>query len=157
MISWGWRPGRTEGIWRHGLPAMRPLVAAAPWLTVMLLLVMFHLLDGELVAAKGVLFDLPAQGVAEGEPAGLVALVLPMHHETPVFFDDARYMLSDDASSAAFARHLSERAARTDRKTMLVLADRRVAGGELMKMAAIAKRSGVGKVMFAEKRAGEGE
>ena len=40
---------------------------------------------------------------------------------------------------------------------MLVLADRRVAGGELMKMAAIAKRSGVGKVMFAEKRAGEGE
>ena len=157
MISWGWRPGRTEGIWRHGLPAMRPLVAAAPWLTVMLLLVMFHLLDGELVAAEGVPFDLPAQGVAEGEPAGLVALVLPMHHETLVFFDDARYMLSDGASADAFSRHLAERAARTDRKTMLVLADRRVAGGELMKMAAIAKRSGVGKVMFAEKRAGEGE
>ena len=124
---------------------------------VMLLLVMFPLLDGELVAAKGVLFDLPDSGVAEGEASGLAALVLPMHHETLVFFDDARYMLSDGASADAFARHLAERAARTDRKTMLVLADRRVAGGELMKMAAIAKRSGVGKVMFAEKRAGEGE
>ena len=157
MISWGWRPGRTEGIWRHGLPAMRPLVAAAPWLTVMLLLVMFHLLDGELVAAKGVLFDLPDSGVAEGEASGLVALVLPMHHETLVFFDDSRYMLSDDASAAAFLRHLSERAARTDRKTMLVLADRRVAGGELMKMASIARRSGLDKVLFAEKREGAGE
>ena len=157
MISWGWRPARTEGIWHHGLPAMRPLVAAAPWLAVMLLMVMFHLLDGELVAAKGVLFDLPDPGVAEGEASGLVALVLPMHHETLVFFDDARYMLSDGASADAFSRHLAERAARTDRNTMLVLADRRVAGGELMKMAAIAKRSGVDKVLFAEKRAGEGE
>ncbi len=157
MISWGWNPRRTEGIWRHGLPAIRPFVAAAPWLAVMLLLVMFHLLDGELVAAKGVLFDLPDPGVTEGEASGLVALVLPMHHETLVFFDDARYMLSDGASAAAFSRHLAERAARTDRKTMLVLAARRVAGGELMKMASIARRSGVGRVLFAEKREGERE
>ena len=157
MISWGWNPRRTEGIWRHGLPAIRPFVAAAPWLAVMLLLVMFHLLDGELVAAKGVLFDLPDPGVTEGEASGLVALVLPMHHETLVFFDDARYMLSDGASAAAFSRHLAERAARTDRKTMLVLADRRVAGGELMKMVSIARRSGVGRVLFAEKREGESE
>ncbi len=157
MISWGWNPRRTEGIWRHGLPAIRPFVAAAPWLAVMLLLVMFHLLDGELVAAKGVLFDLPDPGVTGGEASGLVALVLPMHHETLVFFDDARYMLSDGASAAAFSRHLAERAARTDRKTMLVLADRRVAGGELMKMASIARRSGVGRVLFAEKREGERE
>lgn len=157
MISWGWTPARTEGIWRHGLPAMRPLVSAAPWLAVALILAMFNLLDGALVSSKGVLFDLPDPGIAEGEAAGLVALVLPMHHETLVFFDDSRYMLSDDASSAAFSRHLSERAARTDKKTMLVLADRRVAGGELMKMAAIARRSGLDKVLFAEKREGEGE
>ena len=157
MIAWGWTPARTEGIWRHGLPAMRPFVAAAPWLAVALILAMISLLDGTLVSSRGVLFDLPAPGVAEGEAAGLVALVLPMHHETLVFFDDSRYMLSDDASAAAFLRHLSERAARTDRKTMLVLADRRVAGGELMKMASIARRSGLDKVLFAEKREGEGE
>lgn len=155
MIAWGWTPARTEGIWRHGLPAMRPFVAAAPWLAVALILAMISLLDGTLVSSRGVLFDLPAPGVAEGEAAGLVALVLPMHHETLVFFDDSRYMLSDDASAAAFLRHLSERAARTDRKTMLVLADRRVAGGELMKMASIARRSGLDKVLFAEKREGE--
>ena len=157
MIAWGWTPARTEGIWRHGLPAMRPFVAAAPWLAVALILAMISLLDGTLVSSRGVLFDLPAPGVAEGEAAGVVALVLPMHHETLVFFDDSRYMLSDDASAAAFLRHLSERAARTDRKTMLVLADRRVAGGELMKMASIARRSGLDKVLFAEKREGEGE
>ena len=157
MISWGWKPARTEGIWRHGLPAIRPLVAAAPWLAVALILAMFNLLEGALVSSKGVLFDLPDPGIAEGEAAGLVALVLPMHSETLVFFDDSRYMLSDDVSSAAFLRHLSERAARTDKKTMLVLADRRVAGGELMKMAAIARRSGLEKVLFAEKREAEGE
>ena len=152
MISWGWRPGRTEGIWRHGLPAMRPLVAAAPWLTVMLLLVMFHLLDGELVAAKGVLFDLPDSGVAEGEASGLVALVLPMHHETLVFFDDARYSLSDAASVATLKDRLGTCAGAEPSGTFLLLADRRVPTGDVMRLVGIARESGLVRVQIAERR-----
>ena len=42
-------------------------------------------------------------------------------------------------------------------KTLLALADRRVTGGELMSFAALARRSGVRKVLFAEKKSGDAE
>lgn len=151
MSPWGWSPERTQGVWRHGAPWMRPAVAAAPWITVILLLALFYLIGGTFTSAKGVLFDLPDTSLEEGEATGLVALVMPMSRETLVFFDDARYMLGDSASAAAFGEHVAERAAKTERKTLLVLADRRVAGGELMKLAALAKKGGMRRVLFGEK------
>ena len=158
MNPWNWAPGRTQGIWRHGPAWLRPLAAAVPWITVGFLLLMLHMVGGALSSARGVLFDLPdASGLEEGEPASLVALVLPMPHETLVFFDDARYTTGDDVSSAAFGDHLADRVGKVERKTLLVLADRRVSTGELMKIAGIARRSGVERVLMAEKRRGETE
>lgn len=152
MSPWGWSPERSQGIWRYGAVWLKPFVAAAPWLTVVLLLVMIHLVGGTFTAAKGVLFDLPAGQLAEGEATGLVALVMPTDHETLVFFDDSRYLLGDDASAATLREHLSESVRHTGDKTLLVLADRRVAGGDLMKLSGIARNGGVEKVLFAEKR-----
>ena len=73
------------------------------------------------------------------------------------FFDDSRFMLGDAASAQAFAEQLGERLSRTGRKSLLVLADRRTSGGDLMEFAAIARKSGVEKVLFAEKRPEEAE
>ena len=36
-------------------------------------------------------------------------------------------------------------------KTLLVLADRRISGGDLMKFAAVARRNGVARILFAGK------
>ena len=158
MSRWKWAPERSEGIWRHGAVRFRPFLSAVPWITVLLLVEMVHLLGGTLVSAKGVLFDLPAgSGLVDGESAALVALVMPTPHGTIVFFDDARYALGDEASVAALGEHLADRAAKTDRKTLLVLADRRIATGELMKMAGMARASGVGRVLFAEKNEGKAD
>lgn len=158
MRQWKWTPERSQGIWRYGTVWFKPLLAAVPWITVLLLLEMFHLIGGTLVSSAGVLFDLPdGSGMEEGASAALVALLMPMPRETLVFFDDARYTMGDVASVDAFGDHLSDRAAKTDRKTLLVLADRRVAAGELMKIAAIAKRGGVERVLFAEKQKGKTE
>ena len=154
MSPWGWSPERTQGIWRYGAPWMRPFAAAVPWLTIGLLLLLMHFVGGTFTSAKGVLFDLPEAGLAEGEATELVALVMPMPHETLVFFDDSRYVLGDASSAAALREHLAERLGRTANRTMLVLADRRVSGGELMKFATIARRGGVSKVLFAERKAG---
>ena len=153
MSPWGWTPERNLGIWRHGAVWMRPFSAAVPWVTLALLLVMLHVVAGTLTAAKGTLFDLPDSGLAEGEATGLVALAIPHAHETLVFFDDSRYVLDDAASMRAFGAHLSERVARSESKTLLVLADRRIHGGDLMEIAAVAKRGRVAKVLFAQKRA----
>ena len=140
MSPWKWTPERSQGIWRHGPAWTRPLVSAAPWVTVLFLLLMLYMVSGTFVTERGVLFDLPdSSGLDEGESASLVALVMPMPHETLVF------------------SHLEDRVAKSNRKTLLVLADRRVATGELMKIAAMARRSGVGSVLFAEKRAGKAD
>ena len=45
MTDWRWRPERTMGIWRHGAGWLRPFVAAAPYVTVGLLLLMHELLE----------------------------------------------------------------------------------------------------------------
>ena len=98
------------------------------------------------------LFDLPEAGLADGETTGLVALVMPMSHETLVFFDDSRYLLGDEASMRAFGENLSLRTDKSPTKTLLVLADRRVAGGELMRLASVARSNSVERILFAEKK-----
>ena len=154
MSPWGWTPERTQGIWKYGAAWMKPLAAAVPWLTVLLLLMMFFLMGGKLTSAEGVIFDLPAAEVTESESTSLVALVMPMPRETLVFFDDARYSLGDELSFAAFGEHLADRVEKAERKSLLVLADRRVAGGELMKIAAAARKSRAERILFAEKKSG---
>lgn len=150
--SFGWTPERSQGIWRHGAPCLRPFVAAAPWITVALLLVLFHLIGGTLVTDKGALFDLPDTGLADGEVTGPVALIVRVPQDTLVYFDDSRYTLGDVASAAALADNLSEAVASSSRKTILALADRNIAAGDLMKFTALARKSGVKKVLFAEKK-----
>lgn len=157
MSPWGWSPERTQGIWRYGAGWLRPFAAAVPWITVLLLMLMMHMVGGTFTSEKGVLFDLPEGSAADGEPTGLVALVMPMPRETLVFFDDARYTLGDGRSAASLAEHLGQRVGRLTNKTMLVLADRRVPMGELMKFASIARQGGVSKVLFAERKAGAQE
>jgi biopolymer transport protein ExbD len=131
---------------------MRSFSAAVPWITVGLLLLMMHFVSGTLTSAQGVLFDLPGCSPSDGEATGLVALMMPTESETLVFFDDARYVVGDDSSMTVFGRHLSERSELVKHRTLLVMADRRVPGGELMRLAEVARQSGLDKVLFAEKR-----
>ena len=151
MSAWGWQRARTQGIWNHGPLWFRPLAVMAPYLTVVLALVLMHFLSGTLAAAEGLLFELPPGEAADGEVAKLVALVMPMPQDTLVFFDDARYSLGDDASLSAFGRHLSDRLAQVKPQTLLVLADRRVSGGELSKLMSTVRKCGAERVLFATK------
>lgn len=157
MSPWGWTPERAPGIWRHGAAWLKPIVAAAPYLTVGLLLLQLRVVSGTLTAAEGTLFDLPAAVSKDAVGESPVALMMPMTRETLVFFDDTRYLMGEDASRRALGEQLADRFARRTGKTLLVLADRRVAGGELMRLAALAKANGVARVLFAEKRAESGE
>ena len=152
MTSWGWNAKRAKQEAQVGVAWLRPLVAAVPLITVGVLLLMFYLIAGTFTSARGVLFDLPSAGMDEGVRTKLVALVMPKPNETLVFFDDARFLLGDPVSVSAFGALLSERAAKTGERSLLVLADRRVAGGELMKLAGLAKSSGIERILFAERR-----
>lgn len=154
MTSWGWKPASSRGIWDHGPLWLRPLSAASPWIALGLLVIMLHMVGGTLASAQGVLLDLPDSGLAEGEATELVALVMPMPTtgETCVFFDDARYTLDSGASTAAFAEHLAARSGKISAKTLLVLSDKSVPCGEMSKVAAVARMSGLDRILFANRR-----
>lgn len=151
--GWGWGALSGDAMRRHDIAWLRPFVAAAPWLTLLALVLMLHLLGGAMTMREGVLFDLPDTSIADGERTPLVALLLPMTRETLVFFDDARFVLGDGQSMETFREQLAERAAKLKINSLLVLADRRVTAGELMNFATVAKGAGVSRILFAKRHA----
>lgn len=137
---------------------LRYISQMAPWLTLVLLAVMFIFLQGALAPAPSLAFDLPDAGSADSAQPGLVALLLPggaeggMAEGTLVFFDDARYVLSDPAGAEEFAGRLGDRAMETKCGTLTLLADRRVPAGDVMQVMAIARSKRLSHVQLAEKR-----
>ena len=153
--QWGWRPRQTEGIWRHGCAWAKPLFAAVPWITLTLLLALFAFIGDRLPQVPGVVCDLPAPVAGQAEATGLAALVLPAAgagEESLVFFDDARYSLSDEASVAVLKDRLGMRAGAEPSGTFLLLADRRVLAGDVMRLVGLAREAGLVHVQIAERR-----
>ena len=100
---------------------------------------------------------MPSAAIRDADVAELVALVLPLAREvgggeeTFVFFDDARFTLSDPSSAAALRRSLEECVAAARHPALLLLADRRVPSGDLMNLTGLARSAGVRHVQIAEK------
>ena len=157
--GWGWslRPGNDSSRRGVGVEWLRPTVAAAPWITIGVLLLMMYFASGTMIASEGVLFDLPEADFTDGESTSLVALALPMQRQTLLFFDDARFVLDDAHSMDAFSAQLAEQAEKRREKTLLILADRRILTGELMNLAMRAKKSGIERILFAERHNEEGK
>ena len=154
---WGWLPRRNEGIWKHGPGWAKPLVAAAPWITICLLLLMFSMISGSFVSRPGTVFDLPSGRASADLHPEHVALMLAVPRdtaggtETLVYFDDARYVLSDEASVHILAERLSELVGMSSRRELLLMCDRRVSHGDVMKFTDIARKAGVAMVQVAER------
>ena len=136
----------------------RYLSQMAPWLTILLIAVLFVFLQGSLAPVPSLLFDLPSAGTADSAQPGLVALLIPGDMEgsesdgTLVYFDDARYVMSDRASLDEFSNRLGERAIETKCGVLTLLSDRRVPAGDIMKIMSLAKAARLLHVQLAEKR-----
>lgn len=157
---WGWRPRQSEGIWRHGCAWTKPLFAAVPWITLTLLLALFAFIGDRLPQVQGLVCDLPSpvprnEADTATDATGLAALVLPAadaEGDTLVFFDDARYSLSDETSLASLRDRIGARAAAEPSRTLLLLADKRVPAGDVMRLVGVARESGLERVQIAERR-----
>lgn len=136
----------------------RYLSQTAPWLTLLLTAVLFVFLQGTLSPVPSLLFDLPEAGAADSAKPGLVALLIPGDIEgaeedgTLVYFDDARYVLSDPLSLDEFSDRLGDRAIETKCGVLTLLTDKRVPTGDVMKIMALAKSARLLHVQLAEKR-----
>ena len=155
--TWGWRVRRNEGIWKYGPRWAKPLAASAPWITICLLVLMFSIVSGRFVSSPGTVFDLPSgHAVADLHPDHVALMIsVPRENvggtETLVYFDDARYLLSDDASVRQLSARIAETAGSAKRNELLLMCDRRVSHGDVMKFTDIARRAGVAMVQVAER------
>lgn len=159
MNDWGWRERRTPGMRDFVQRGLRPLAAAVPWVTVGLLFMTIVMVGGTFTAERGALFALPDTGVDDVADAMAVSLLIPTDKGTLVFFDDTRYLLDDETQMDSFRAALSEKAARIaegEDAALLAMADWRIMGRDLLKFAAIAKRAGVRRVLFAERQGNGG-
>lgn len=136
----------------------RHLSQTAPWLTLLLTAVLFVFLLGTLSPAPSLLFDLPEAGAADSAKPGLVALLIPGDIEgaeddgTLIYFDDARYVMSDPSSMDEFSNRLGDRAIETKCGILTLLTDRRVPAGDVMRIMSLAKAARLLHVQLAEKR-----
>ena len=155
---WRWRAKSDAGVWAHGARWSHPLCAAAPWVSLALLAALFGLAAKETTFARGTVFDLPAASAAEADAPGLTAFVIPVPRsagggeETLVFFDDARFVPEDSVSAAHLVRRLASRASDVRSGNLLLLADRRIPSGDLMKIMALARKAGLRHVQIAERK-----
>ena len=157
--KWNWSPPRNDGIWRHGCAWLKPLFAAAPWISLALMLSIFGLATDRIALAPGTSFALPDSSNAESSVAPeLVALIMPItretnsFEETVVFFNDSRYIFSDASSTALLKAELGKLSAESETGALLLLADKRVNAGDLLRLVDLARDAGVKSVQIAERR-----
>jgi biopolymer transport protein ExbD len=124
------------------------------------MLSVFGLATDRLALAPGATFSLPS-APASGESAtlpDLVVLIMPVEREnstleeTVVFFNDSRYIFSDASSAAVFKSNLSKRASASETGVLMILADKHISAGDLLKLVDIARDAGVKSLQIAEKR-----
>lgn len=156
MSRWGWAEAHRLASREAGPDWLRPLSAAVPWLVLFVAFATVYSLGGVFTSAKGTLFSLPEGGSGDVAETSAVALAMPSEQGTIVFFDDTRYLLDDDSQAEKLGRALGDRAERLERPTLLVVADASVRGGDLVKLAGIARRNRVRRIMFAENRRAAG-
>ena len=149
--SWNWITPRPAGLSKYGPRWLKPMAVAIPWITVILLFLMLYVVSGTMTSAKGVFVELPEGDQLDGSASSLVATVVPSAHGTLVFFDDARYWLNDRESMSAFGEHLAGRAAKVEDRTLVVMADFRVTGGEMSVLSSVSRANGIKRLLFAHK------
>ena len=159
MRRWGWSIATASKMPRAaGFPQrLLPFSAAVPWSTLIFIFVMIAKIGGTFTHEKGILFDLPHTTIGDISETDAVALMLYTDEGVLLFFDDTRYILDDSSQMKKFAKQLEKRISYASENVLLILADRRISGGDLMKVASIARENGASKVLFAEKKAEVGE
>jgi biopolymer transport protein ExbD len=158
LFNWSQDIRKRRSVYRFGNAWAQSLFAATPWLTVIVIVVALFLAHGRIAVTPGVMFDLPPAPLAEGsQGGGVTVLMFSVSHdtlagdETLVFFDDERYHLQDDDQFTSLANRIGDTARLERYQEMLLLADKSVPHGDVMRFINLARQAGVKRVNVAQK------
>lgn len=155
--GWSKQIRQHRNVYRFGGPWARSLLAAIPWINALILIVVLLAVHGRLVISPGMVFDLPRAPLREGLHQGLTALMIPVARDTPggeetlIFFDDDRYATQDEDQMTVLSERLRSRVTVGKRRELLLLADKRVPHGDVIRFVNVAREAGVQRVNVAEK------
>jgi biopolymer transport protein ExbD len=150
--------GSTAGLRTRYYPRSRigqGLISVAPWVDIVLVVILFVLLDGKLVLQPGVVVDMPTAPFQDGARFGLIAAIWSVRgaevgtRESIVFFDDERFLAGDEVQMAAFKQALAEQARQRPGDNLIIHADRRVPHGTVVEMMNMATDVGIRQVNIA--------
>jgi len=133
------------------------LLAAVPWVNAVILVVLLMAVHGQLAVVPGIAFDLPRAPLREGTRSSLTALMIVVSgdtsggEETLIFFDDDRYVSQDEEQMAMLSERLKNRVTLGRSRELLLLADKRVPHGDVVRFVNIAREAGMKQVNVAEK------
>jgi biopolymer transport protein ExbD len=136
----------------------RSLVLVAPWVDAAILLVFFLLVTSRFVLQPGLRIRLPeAPFNAGASPYGLMAVVVVQEgagdtaEEEILYFDDARFLLSDPGIGDKLKAALSRAAHDKPSQPLIIEADRQVRHGTLVTLINQASAAGIAEVYLASR------
>ena len=148
---------RHRTVYRFGGVWARTLLAAVPWVNAVILVVLLLAVHGKLAITPGMAFDLPPAPLREGMRHDLTALMIevsrdaPGGEETLIFFDDDRFSARDEDQMAMLSERLKDRMVARRGRELLLLADKRVPHGDVVRFVNLAREAGMTRVNVAEK------
>jgi len=114
------------------------VVAMAPWVDIVLVVVLFAILDSKLVLQPGVVVELPKAPFTGGTQLGLVAVIMSVGSGEPgkrdeiVYFDDERYMAGSEEQLRDLREAMTGRARRRPGSSLVIQADKNVQHGTIV-------------------------
>jgi biopolymer transport protein ExbD len=133
----------------------RELIAMAPWLNIVLLVIFFLMVNSRVLLQPGVVVDLPRAPFREGSPFGMTAVVMTVGGSRTlpgreiVFFDDERFLVAQPEQMRGLRSAFSARARRHPESDLIIQADQRVRYGTVVEIMNMALEAGVARVNIA--------
>lgn len=129
-------------------PRVRGLLQVAPWVNVILLVLLFFILNSAYVLQPGVAIDLPTSPATGGARFG--SLIVTVAKDDLLFYDDERITL--DGLATVLARD----ALKDPERTLIIEADGQVDHATLVTIYDQATAAGLRRVVLATRPAGSG-
>ena len=131
------------------------LIATAPWINLVLLIIFFLLLPLNFVRQSVISVEMPQGAPEMGAAYGTSVVVLSMPGERKgsrhdvVFFDDRPFTLDDPAGPRGLERALTDAVAAHPDLELTIIADRRASHGTMTMLYTLGLRAGVQTIHIA--------
>jgi len=134
------------------------LISIAPWINIILLIIMFMMMGGRLVVQSAYTVELP---VGEVDTGGKPALLAVVKHfavaggtEAPerIFFEDESFVIGNEVQMKALLQRLKQAAAREGDPSILLFADREISNDTLVGLFGLLREAGIESVSLAVAR-----